>query len=206
MRAANFGQVRVGAPLAVDGQSIGLLGGSFNPPHTGHVQITEIALRRLRLDQVWWIVTPGNPLKQNSNLPPLQDRLEACERLLDHPRVRFTGFEQNLGTSFTAATVGYLKQRLPGVNFVWIMGADNLVSFHRWQRWQEIAAQVPIAVIDRPGWRLRALASPAARRLHSAFVTEQRAGLLAQLAPPAWTLISGPLSSLSSTALRTARS
>ena len=170
------------------------------------MQITKIALRRLRLDQVWWVVTPGNPLKQNNNLPPLDQRIDACEHLIDDPRVKITAFEQNLGTSFTAATIGYLKQRYPAVSFVWIMGADNLVTFHRWQRWQEITTLVPIAVIDRPGWRLRAMASPAARRMHAAFVPEQRAARLARMKPPAWTLISGPLSSLSSTALRKARS
>lgn len=201
-RAKSFGRVGVGAPLALPGQTIGILGGTFNPPHEGHVQITEIALRRLRLDQLWWVVTPGNPLKPNGGLPSLALRIAACQKLIDNPRVEITGFEARLGTPYTAATLGYLRRRFPGVRFVWIMGADNLATFHRWQRWREIAREVPIAVVDRPGWRLKGMASPAARSLAAAFVPETQAANLSRMRAPAWTLLSGPLSPLSSTALR----
>ncbi len=204
-RPRSFGRVRAGTPLALPDQAIGILGGSFNPPHDGHVQITEIALRRLRLDQIWWVVTPGNPLKSNGGLPPLATRIAACRQMMDNRRVAVTGFEARLGTPFTAATLGYLRRRYPATRFVWIMGADNLATFHRWQRWREIAATVPIAVIDRPRWRLKAMASPAARTLSAAFVPETRAANLARMTAPAWTLLSGPLSSLSSTELRAAR-
>ena len=125
--------------------------------------------------------------------------------MMDNRRVAVTGFEARLGTPFTAATLGYLRRRYPATRFVWIMGADNLATFHRWQRWREIAATVPIAVIDRPRWRLKAMASPAARTLSAAFVPETRAANLARMTAPAWTLLSGPLSSLSSTELRAAR-
>lgn len=201
-RAKSFGRVGAGAPQALAGQAIGVLGGTFNPPHAGHVQITEIALRRLRLDRLWWVVTPGNPLKSNGELPPLAQRIAACNALIDDPRVEVTGFEARLGTPYTAATLGYLRRRFPGVRFVWIMGADNLATFHRWQRWREIAAEVPIAVVDRPGWRLKAMSSPAARSLSSAYIPELQAGSLSRHDAPAWTLLSGPLSPLSSTALR----
>jgi nicotinate-nucleotide adenylyltransferase len=204
-RAKSFGRVGVGAPLALPGQAVGILGGTFNPPHAGHVQISEIALRRLRLDRLWWVVTPGNPLKSNGGLPPLAERIAACRALIDDPRVEVTGFEARLGTPYTAATLGYLRRRFAGVHFVWIMGADNLATFHRWQRWREIAAEVPIAVVDRPGWRLKAMSSPAARSLSSAFVPEPQAGSLSRMDAPAWTLLSGPLSPLSSTALRSGK-
>ena len=204
-RAKSFGRVGVGAPHALANQTVGILGGSFNPPHDGHVQITEIALRRLQLDQLWWVVTPGNPLKSNGGLPPLPDRISACEKLMINPRVTITGFEARLGTPYTAATLGYLRRRFSGVHFVWIMGADNLATFHRWQRWREIASEVPIAVVDRPGWRLKAMASPAGRSLAAAFIPEAQAANLARMDAPVWTLLSGPLSPLSSTALRAAK-
>lgn len=187
------------------GQRIGILGGSFNPPHEGHVEITRIALARLQLDRVWWLVTPGNPLKQNGSLPSLEDRMAACRRLLADPKVIVTGFEAELGTPFTAATLAFLARRYPTARFVWIMGADNLASFHRWQRWRTIASRVPIAVVDRPGWRHAALASPAARAFARSFRPEAAAALLPLTPAPVWTLLSGPLSPQSSTALRASR-
>lgn len=184
------------------GQRIGILGGTFNPPHAGHVQISNIALARLQLDRLWWLVTPGNPLKSNGQLPSLDDRMVACRQLMPSPKVEITGFEAGLGTPYTAATLEFLTSRYPQVRFVWLMGADNLASFHRWQRWRSIAARVPIAAIDRPDWRLRALASPAARYMARARMPEAQAALLPLRSAPAWMLLSGPLSPLSSTALR----
>lgn len=181
------------------------MGGSFNPPHEGHVLISETALKRLRLDQLWWLVTPGNPLKETSDLPPLEERMAACRAMISNRRIKVTGFEADLGTPYTAATLAFLSRRYPKVHFVWIMGADNLASFHRWQHWREIMRMMPVAVVDRPGWRHRALASKAARAYRQAYVPESHAADLPELVPPAWTLLTGPLSPLSSTALRAAR-
>ena len=201
-----FGSVRVRTPLVAPGLRVGIMGGTFNPPHAGHVLISETALRRLRLDQLWWVVTPGNPLKETNGLPPLDQRMADCRAMITDRRVKVTGFEAELGTPYTAATLGYLRRRYDQVRFVWVMGADNLASFHRWQQWREILNLMPIAVVDRPGWRLRALASKTARAYDWAFVPESRAVDLPDMCPPAWTLLTGPLSPLSSTALRAARS
>lgn len=186
------------------GLRIGVMGGSFNPPHAGHALISRTALRRLGLDQLWWVVTPGNPLKVNNGLPPATERIAWCERLAADNRMYVTSFEEELGTPYTAATLAYLVRRHRDVHFVWIMGADNLASFHRWQRWRDIVGSVPIAVVDRPGWRHRALASPAAHWMRRSYVPEQRAGVLARMDAPAWTFLTGPLSRLSSTELRRA--
>jgi nicotinate-nucleotide adenylyltransferase len=189
-------------PPAAPGQRIGLLGGSFNPPHAAHLLISRIALTRLRLDRVWWLVSPGNPLKSTDELAPLPDRLQAARALADNPRIVVTGFEAGLGTRYTVETIGFLKARYPAVRFVWVMGADNLATFDRWREWRRIFAEVPVAVVDRPGWRLKGMASKAARALQAAYVPEQHAATLASLEPPAWTLLTGRLSPLSSTALR----
>jgi nicotinate-nucleotide adenylyltransferase len=201
-RPGRLGWVQAKTPLAMPGQRIGILGGTFNPPHVGHVQISHIAMARLQLDRLWWLVTPGNPLKSNGTLPPLAERMAACRRLVSSPRIAITGFEAELGTPYTAATLEFLTRRYPLTRFVWIMGADNLASFHRWQRWRNIAAHVPIAVVDRPNWRFPALASPAARAMADARLPEREAVLLPLCPAPVWTLLSGPLSPLSSTALR----
>lgn len=192
-------------PLApVPGQRIGLLGGSFDPPHAGHLHITEIALRRFRLDRVWWLVSPGNPLKSHGP-GPLADRIAAARSLADDPRILVTGIEAGLGTRRTADTVAALKKRWPLVRFVWLMGSDNLVQFSRWDRWQGIAAQVPIGVIARPGARTTARTARAATILARHRLPEHRAGLLADAMPPAWVLINVPMTSLSSTAIRASR-
>lgn len=200
-----FGSIKPRLPLVSAGQRVGLLGGSFNPPHAAHRLITGIARRRLALDAVWWVVTPGNPLKSHDELLPLDDRLALSRALVANPRVKMTDFEKDLSSAYTAATIAYLLKRLPGVRFVWLMGADNLAGFHRWQDWRGIAASMPIAVVDRPGWRLKALASPAASALSRHYVPEQRARLLPDMRPPAWTFLTGPLSPLSSTELRARR-
>lgn len=197
-----FGSVRVKTPLVAPGLRVGIMGGSFNPPHDGHVLISHSALRRLRLDQLWWVVTPGNPLKETGDLPTLDDRIAACRAMVQDSRIKVTGFEADLGTPYTAATLAFLTWRYRAVRFVWIMGADNLASFHRWQHWREIMKMMPMAVIDRPGWRHAALASKAALAYRRAYVPESQAAELPDMRPPAWTLITGPLSPQSSTALR----
>lgn len=181
---------------------IGLLGGSFNPAHEAHGQISLTALKRLGLDQVWWLVTPGNPLKDVSKLPSLADRVAAAERVARHPRIVVSGFDGGSGSGYTIDLLYALKQRFPEVHFVWLMGADNLGDFHRWKAWAEIFGLVPIAVLDRPGYRLRARAGQAAQRFAPYYVDESDAAGLALLEPPAWTILTHKLSGLSSTALR----
>ena len=146
-------------PRAEKGMSVGLFGGSFNPPHGGHLLLAEIALRRLNLDQLWWIVTPGNPLKDKRELAPLSDRLAACEVMAEDPRIKVTAFEAGYNVRYTADTLAIISARNTGVNFVWLMGADNLKNFDKWQRWHQIAMTYPIAVIDRPGSTLSFLSS-----------------------------------------------
>ncbi len=191
-------------PHVEPGMAVGLFGGSFNPPHEGHLLVAEIALRRLRLQQLWWMVTPGNPLKSGRVLAPLADRIGASRRLNTDPRVKVTAFEAAFKVRYTADTVALAKARNPGVRFVWIMGADNLRDFHRWQRWREIALSMPIAVIDRPGATLSFLSSKMAKTFDHARIDETYAPALSRMKPPAWTFIHGPRSSLSSTAIRAA--
>lgn len=191
-------------PPHAPGLRIGLFGGSFNPPHAGHRLASLVALKRLQLDRMWWIVTPGNPLKDNTALPPLAERMAAAKVLANHPRIDVTGFEAEIETHYTYDTIAYLKRRCPGVDFVWIMGADNLNGFHRWQRWREIAELVPLAIIDRPGSTLRAARSRAAIVLAHHRLAEENARLLTCAPRPAWVFLHGPRSPLSSTGIREA--
>lgn len=181
---------------------IGLLGGSFNPPHAAHRAISLFTMKRLRLDRVWWLVSPGNPLKDTSALHELKDRAAAAQAMADDPRIDVTCLEAVIGTRYTADTIAYLRRRCADVRFVWIMGADNLAQFHRWRNWQLIAGQVPIAVIDRSPQSIRALASPAAQALTPYRLSEQSAGLLATRLAPAWVFLTGLKLNMSSTALR----
>lgn len=182
---------------------IGLLGGSFDPAHEGHVNITEAALRAFRLDRVWWLVSPGNPLKARGPAP-MADRIARARRLLTDPRIVVTDLEQRLGTRMTADTITGLTRICPGVRLVWLMGSDNLLQFHRWDRWREIAATVPIGVLARPGSRTAARHSVAAQVMARARLPLSQAGTLAACTPPAWVLVNLPMSRQSSTALRLA--
>ena len=184
------------------GMRIGLLGGSFNPPHEGHALVTRMALTRLGLDRVWWLVTPGNPLKSLAELAALNERVEAARRLAGGPRVAITDIEAQIGARYTYDTLAWLVRRAPAVRFVWLMGADNLRQFHRWRDWRRIAGLTPIAVVDRPGSTLRAMSSRAAVALAPWRVPERDARLLADLDPPAFLFLHGPRSDLSSTRLR----
>jgi nicotinate-nucleotide adenylyltransferase len=184
---------------------IGLFGGSFNPIHDGHRLVAEETLRRLQLDALWMMVTPGNPLKNHSELAPLADRVIAARQLLDNPRIRVTGFEAAHGFAYSWQTIRFLTQSMPDRRFVWIMGADNLVDFNRWERWRDIAAMLPIAVYVRPGSSRRALVSPAATSLARWRIAEDDAARLASLPPPAWTYLHGKQSQLSSSAIRARR-
>ncbi|GHD17846.1 putative nicotinate-nucleotide adenylyltransferase [Tianweitania populi] len=189
-------------PYVEKGMAVGLFGGSFNPPHAGHALVAEIALRKLRLDQLWWMVTPGNPLKSTRELAPLAERIRLSVKLAEDPRIKVTAFEAAANVRYTADTLALVKARNPGVHFVWIMGADSLASFHRWERWRAIAMTFPIAVIDRPGATLSFLSSVMAKTFAHAREDETDSEVLASRRAPAWTFLHGPRSTLSSTALR----
>jgi len=148
---------RTGAAL----KRVGLLGGSFNPAHGGHRRIGLLAMQALGLDEVWWLVSPGNPLKPKSGMAPLAARLGSAIELARGTRIRPTAIERELGTRYTLDTLRKLRLRYPKVQFIWLMGSDNLVQFHRWRNWREIARTMPIAVIARPGYDGTAFASPA---------------------------------------------
>ena len=192
-------------PPVTVGQRIGLFGGTFDPPHEAHLGACLLAMKRLALDEVWWLVTPGNPLKDTRGLAPLDDRIAAARALARHPRIVVTGLEAGIGVRFTYDTIRHLVMRCPGVHFVWIMGADNLRTFHRWQNWRRIAALVPIAVVDRLGPSLYALGSVAAQALGRFRLPERDAALLPGRRAPAWVFLHGLKSPLSSTALRALR-
>ena len=184
---------------------IGLYGGSFNPAHDGHRHVTLTALRRLGLDRVWWLVSPGNPLKSRIALPSVESRCAQARDVARHPRIAVTGIEAALNVRFTVQTLRHLTRRCPGVHFVWIMGADSLGNFHRWKGFAEIANLVPIAIIDRPGFTMTPLSARAAHRLAQARVPEADAHRLPTRPPPAWAFLHGPRSPLSSTEIRNRR-
>jgi nicotinate-nucleotide adenylyltransferase len=189
-------------PLYTNGMRIGLLGGSFNPPHVAHRAISLFAIKRLKLDRVWWLVTPGNPLKDQGGLHDLNERSEAARKMANDPRIDVSCLESVIGTRYTVDTISYLRRRASGLRFVWIMGADNLAQFHRWQNWRRIASEVPIAVIDRPPQSFRALAAPAAQALARYRLPENQAVRLADQRAPAWVFLTGMKLNLSSTGLR----
>ena len=196
---------RIVLPPHAPGMRIGLFGGTFDPAHAAHRSASLLAMKRMALDRVWWLVTPGNPLKDTIGLAPLKARLAAAQRLARHPRIDVTDLEAQIGTRYTYETIAYLVRRCPHVHFVWIMGADNLRSFHRWQRWQGIAALVPIAVVDRLGPSLYSAAGAAGQALSRARIPEWAAMTLPERRAPAWVYLHGLKSPLSSTALRVAR-
>jgi nicotinate-nucleotide adenylyltransferase len=191
-----------GLALANAGARIGLLGGSFNPAHEAHLHISLIALRRLQLDCVWWLVSPQNPLKSDAEMAPLERRLARAREVAARPNIFVTSIETQLGTQFTFDTLSALKQNFPKARFVWLMGGDNLASFHRWQRWEDIAKMMPLAVIARPRFTTRALASPAAQQLRASRRDVGESPTLAEQPPPAWVFIQERLDPTSATAIR----
>lgn len=195
-------------PLSVWGGrnrgAVGLLGGSFNPAHAGHRHISLEALKRLSLDEVWWLVSPQNPLKQRAGMAPLAQRVAKAAMVADHPRIRVTAIEQHLRSTYTVDTVQSLQTRFPMVRFVWLMGADNMVQIPRWRRWPQIFYRVPVAIFDRGSYAVRAVRGVAARRFASARVPTRRCGCLAWQAPPAWVFVAMRQHPASSTAIRAA--
>lgn len=192
--------MRAGFPMATKGMVIGLLGGSFDPAHEGHAHITREALKRMGIDQVWWLVTPGNPLKARQPAP-MPDRLARARAVMrGHPRVKITALEAALGTRLTADTLARLQAVYPGVTFVWLMGADNLAQFHRWTRWREILARVPVGVLARPGSGLAARRSVAATVYGGNRVL--RGENLSHRRPPSWVFVNVPLNDASSSEIR----
>ena len=187
------------------GYRVGLLGGSFNPAHEGHRMISVEALKRLGLDEVWWLVSPQNPLKPADGMAGLAQRLEAARRVAGHPRIRVTALESALGTQYTAETLRALTCRLPRVSFVWMMGADNLRQIPAWKDWLQIFHLLPVAILDRPSYALGALAGMAARRFSRWRKPERAARSLPGMEPPAWVFLHGPLSPQSATRIRAAR-
>jgi nicotinate-nucleotide adenylyltransferase len=195
-----FPWIRPPGPIAL-GLKIGLLGGSFNPAHAGHIHISEVALKRLGLDYVWWLVAPQNPLKPTQGMAPLSRRLEFAEaEASGHPRIVVMDIEHALGTSYTIDTLMKLKRRFREVNFVWLMGSDNLDQFRRWKRWQDIVETVPVAVVTRPGSIMAMLHAKPAIRFRHARTSNYRG--LAEADPPAIAVLDGPRNPLSSTAIR----
>lgn len=183
------------------GQTIGLLGGSFDPAHTGHVHITREALKRFELDRVWWLVSPGNPLKARGPAP-MAERLAYARTLMRHPRVTVTDVEARLKTRYTADTLRALGRLMPGARMVWLMGADNLAQLHRWDDWRSILETTPVGVLARPGDRLAGRLSPAANAFRRWQLPESAAGALARAQAPAWCMVNVPLNAASSTAIR----
>ena len=185
-----------------DGRRVGLLGGSFNPAHEGHLHISRAALETLGLDALWWLVSPQNPLKPSHGMAAFEDRLAAARTLADDPRILISDLERDLGTRYTADTLAALVERYPDTDFVWVMGADNLAQIDQWKDWTAIFATLPIAVFDRPTYSDAALPCPAAKRFASCRVDAGRAHELAGLAPPAWVFVSGELNGTSATLIR----
>lgn len=194
------------SPLGHGGaMRVGLLGGSFNPAHSGHRHLSEAALKRLALDRVWWLVSPQNPLKPAGGMAPLAERIAAARAIARHPRIVVTDIEARLGTRYTADTLAALTMRFPRLRFVWLMGADNLIQIPQWKHWSRIFNTVPVAIFERPSYSLRALAGKAARRYGPFRLPESAAATLADQAPPAWVFCRMRLDPTSATAIRARR-
>ncbi|MBC8337766.1 MAG: nicotinate-nucleotide adenylyltransferase [Rhodospirillales bacterium] len=196
--------VLIKRPSPVSGRRprVGLLGGSFNPAHGGHRHISRLALERLGLDEVWWLVSPQNPLKPVKGMAPLADRLASARAMARGRNMWATDIEHALGTNYTADTLKALKSRFPNTRFVWIMGADNLIDIDRWNDWTAIFETVPVAVFARPAYSFKALTSTAAKRFAGRRIHEQQSAELVSRAPPAWVFLHIPLSSASATKIR----
>ncbi len=193
--------MKSGMPLATKGLRIGLLGGSFDPPHSGHMHISKWAIKEFSLDRIWWLVSPGNPLKKDAPAD-LDRRLSACNKLVNHPKIIVTDLERVFNTRYTAQTLISLKSQYRGVRFVWLMGADNLAEFHKWDRWQDIMHMLPVGVMARPNQQLAANCSPAARIFRESRLSARSSTALPFKEAPSWSLLTGPMDDESSSKIR----
>ncbi len=189
-------------PLLLPSMRVGLLGGSFNPAHDGHRHISLVALRRLRLDRIVWLLSPQNPLKPVRETAAIAHRLDRAQRVARHPRILVSDLERTLRTRYTADTLPALSRLYPGVHFVWLMGADNLLQLNKWERWTRIMETMPVAVIDRPGYSLKAQLSAPTQRFAQARLPEEAAGRLAGTPAPSWVYLHAKLHPLSASAIR----
>ena len=180
---------------------VGLLGGSFDPPHKGHVHISKLALKRLALDEVWWVMSPGNPLKKRQP-HPFKTRQQIAQSLIKDPRITITDFEYRISSNVTYDSIASLMRNYPRHKFIWLMGSDNLVQFHRWSHWRRILEAVPVVVFSRNGYDLKGLASKAAKMYLKSFVRAGFGRIGFDRPLPAWTLIKSPTVKISSSALR----
>jgi nicotinate-nucleotide adenylyltransferase len=197
---------RVYAELSrLSGRRIGLLGGSFNPAHDGHLHISEAALAQLRLDEVWWLVSPQNPLKASEGMADLPTRLTEARRIAQRPDIHVTDIEARLGTQYTVDTLRMLKRYCPGTRFVWLMGADNLEQMPKWRAWTAIFDAAPVAVFARSTYSLRALAGKVAHRFGRSRVQERGFSQLARRETPAWAFLHIKLHPASATDIRKTR-
>lgn len=197
------GALRDGLALT-PGMRVGLFGGSFNPAHEGHAHVAETAVQRLDLDRVVWLVSPQNPLKDARDSAPLDQRMASARTAAVGPAMTVSDFENRIGVWWTIDTLRALTARHPGVRFVWLMGSDNLATFHKWRGWTDIMRLMPVAVIARPGSLLDSRTSPAAARFARARLPSDQARLLPDMQAPAWTYLTAPLNHRSSTAIREA--
>lgn len=193
--------MRNNLPFTRPSRVVGLLGGSFDPAHEGHAHITREALKRFGLDEVWWLVSPGNPLKERGPAD-LDLRIAHARKVMHHPRVKVTDIEAHIGTRYTAQTLARLQAMYPGVQFVWLMGADNLVQFSQWQNWQAIMQSVPVGVLARPGQRISARTSKAARIFRQFRLKRDASVLLGRKGAPRWCFLNVPMVDYSSTKIR----
>jgi len=184
------------------GQRIGLLGGSFNPAHSGHRQVSLFALKRLKLDHIWWLVSPQNPLKSTHGMASLNQRMKTAAAMAQHPRIHVTDLEHQWGVFYTIDVLKALRKRFPKTHFVWLMGADNMQQIEHWRAWGDIFKSVPVAVFRRPAYAAGRRRGKAAVRFDRFWINRQKAKLLAEVKPPAWLVLDNDLSHLSATALR----
>ncbi|WP_144049213.1 nicotinate-nucleotide adenylyltransferase [Liberibacter crescens] len=184
------------------GMAVGLFGGSFNPPHEGHLELAKTALSKLKLDQLWWMISPKNPFKEKKNLASLSERVFLSQKIVNDPRICITTFEAFLRRPYTLDSLLHIKSRYTSVNFIWLMGADNLKEFHYWYKWKKIVMTIPIAIIDRPSILLNHMSLPLAKAFDYARIDESFSCSLSRKKAPVWSFIHKQHLSISSTYLR----
>ena len=199
---ANLDWENLHLPTSTPGQKIGMFGGSFNPPHLGHLRVAETALKKLQLDAVWWLVSPANPLKPKSELIPLEQRISSCLKLIKNPALKVTAYESLINNNISAITLKKILQQKSASSFVWIMGADNLSTLHYWENWQFIMENIPVAIISRPQYLHAAIGSVAGKKFEASRINECDASQLVYKRAPRWVFLHQQLDSSSSTTLR----